>query len=62
MGGADIFRQALAGGLVDEIELHIVPVLLVPGLACSTRCPIRSSLSPPASWARRSLGMSPIAL
>jgi hypothetical protein len=27
MGGADVFRQALAGGFVDEIELHIVPVL-----------------------------------
>ncbi|WP_245499984.1 dihydrofolate reductase family protein [Rhizobium leguminosarum] len=26
-GGADVFRQALAGGLVDEIELRIAPVL-----------------------------------
>ncbi|MGM5058434.1 dihydrofolate reductase family protein [Rhizobium sp. 862_C5_N1_2] len=31
MGGADVFRQALAGGLVDEIELHIVPVLFGAG-------------------------------
>lgn len=27
-GGADIARQCLAAGLVDEIQLHVVPVVL----------------------------------
>jgi dihydrofolate reductase len=30
-GGADIINQYLAAGLVDEIELHVVPVLLGGG-------------------------------
>jgi dihydrofolate reductase len=30
-GGADIINQYLAAGLVDELELHIVPVLLGGG-------------------------------
>jgi dihydrofolate reductase len=30
-GGADVINQYLAAGLVDEIELHIVPVLLGGG-------------------------------
>lgn len=29
--GADVFRQALTGGLVDEIELRIAPVLFDAG-------------------------------
>jgi dihydrofolate reductase len=32
-GGADIARQCLAEGLVDEIQLHVVPVLLGGGIA-----------------------------
>jgi len=31
MGGADVARQALAAGLVDEITLNLVPVLLHRG-------------------------------
>jgi dihydrofolate reductase len=30
-GGADIINQYLAAGLVDEIELHVVPILLGDG-------------------------------
>jgi dihydrofolate reductase len=31
-GGADVARQCLADGLVDEIQLHVVPVLLGSGI------------------------------
>ncbi|MFI6348776.1 dihydrofolate reductase family protein [Streptomyces sp. NPDC050560] len=31
-GGADVIRQALAAGLLDELRLHIVPVLLGGGV------------------------------
>jgi len=31
MGGADIGRQFIAAGLVDELSLHLVPVLLGDG-------------------------------
>ncbi|SDU29944.1 dihydrofolate reductase family protein [Jiangella alkaliphila] len=31
MGGADIARQYIAAGLVDEISLHVVPVLFGDG-------------------------------
>jgi dihydrofolate reductase len=31
MGGADIARQALHAGLVDELRVHLVPVLLGAG-------------------------------
>ena len=31
-GGADVARQALAAGLVDEVQLHVVAVLLGDGL------------------------------
>ena len=27
-GGADVINQYLAAGLVDELELHVVPILL----------------------------------
>ena len=30
--GADVFQQYLAAGLVDEIHLHVVPVLLGSGV------------------------------
>jgi dihydrofolate reductase len=30
-GGADIARQYLAAGLIDEMQLHLVPVLLGAG-------------------------------
>jgi dihydrofolate reductase len=31
-GGADVARQFLAAGLVDELQLHVVPVLLGDGV------------------------------
>ncbi len=31
-GGSDIARQALAAGLVDELQLHVVPLLVGDGL------------------------------
>jgi dihydrofolate reductase len=31
MGGADVGRQFIAAGLVDEISLHVVPVLFGAG-------------------------------
>ena len=31
-GGADVARQCLAAGLVDELQLHVVPVLLGRGI------------------------------
>ena len=31
-GGADVARQCLADGLVDELQLHVVPVLLGSGI------------------------------
>ena len=30
-GGADVINQYLAGGLIDELELHVVPLLLGGG-------------------------------
>jgi dihydrofolate reductase len=30
-GGADVINQYLAAGLVDELELHVVPLVLGPG-------------------------------
>ncbi len=31
-GGADVARQCLDAGLVDEVQLHVVPVVIGPGL------------------------------
>jgi dihydrofolate reductase len=31
-GGADIARQALSAGLVDELQLHVVPILVGDGV------------------------------
>ena len=31
-GGADVARQFLAAGLVDELQLHVVPKLLGEGI------------------------------
>jgi dihydrofolate reductase len=36
-GGADIARQCLAAGLVDEIQLHVVPVILGTGICLFDR-------------------------
>lgn len=41
-GGANVARQCLDAGLVDEIQLHIVPVLLGgPRLFEGYRTPVR---------------------
>ena len=41
-GGADLARQCLAAGLVDEVQLHLVPVVLGAGIplfaGLDTRC------------------------
>jgi dihydrofolate reductase len=31
-GGADVFRQYLAAGLIDEIQIHLAPVVLGDGV------------------------------
>ena len=31
-GGADVARQVLSAGLVDELQLHLVPILLGEGI------------------------------
>jgi dihydrofolate reductase len=31
VGGADVIQQCLSEGLVDEIRMHVVPVLLGAG-------------------------------
>jgi riboflavin biosynthesis pyrimidine reductase len=36
MGGADLGRQYIAAGLVDEISIHPVPVLFGSGTRCLT--------------------------
>lgn len=46
MGGADVFRQALAQGFVDEIELHIVPVLFGAGTRLFDTLPAQIRLEP----------------
>jgi dihydrofolate reductase len=33
MGGADVIGQALAGGFVDELHLHLAPIVLGAGTA-----------------------------
>jgi dihydrofolate reductase len=48
MGGADLLRQYLEAGLVDEFTLTIAPVLLGGASACSTgpRAPTSRSSAP----------------
>ena len=36
-GGADVINQYLAAGLIDELELHVVPILLGGGARVSSR-------------------------
>jgi dihydrofolate reductase len=38
MGGADIGRQYIAAGLVDEIQIHLVPVLFGAGTRMFEAC------------------------
>jgi dihydrofolate reductase len=44
-GGADVARQCLAEGLVDEVQLHVVPVLLGDGVPLFDRTVRRASLT-----------------
>jgi dihydrofolate reductase len=46
MGGGDLFRQAVAAGLVDEIELHVVPVLFGGGTRLFETLPRQVKLEP----------------
>ena len=39
MGGASAINEALAAGLVDEIQLHVAPVLLGAGVTLTTGGP-----------------------
>ena len=55
-GGASIAQQYLKAGLIDEMQIHVVPVLLETAPGCSTTSAARSSGSsaparsrPPAS-------------
>jgi dihydrofolate reductase len=36
MGGADVGRQYLRAGLIDEVQIHLVPVVLAARRRCST--------------------------
>jgi dihydrofolate reductase len=44
MGGADIARQCLDAGLLDELRLHVVPVLLGAGIRLFERLEDRTEL------------------
>jgi hypothetical protein len=55
-GGGSLVRQALAAGLVDQLELHVSPVVLGGGCDCST--PARASAARRASNSPR-CGSSP---
>ena len=46
-GGGNVAQQYLAAGLLDELELHLVPVLLAAVLASSTTSGTRRS-----DWSR----------
>jgi dihydrofolate reductase len=52
-GGADVINQYLAAGHVDELELHVVPLLLGGARACS-----RAS-APTSSWSRSGWSKGP---
>jgi dihydrofolate reductase len=54
MGGPTVARQALAAGLVDELRLHIVPVVLGSGAR------LFDATKPPGSF--QSLGVTQTAL
>ena len=52
-GGADVIRQDLEAGVVDELAIIVAPVILGGGKALARRCPTRGSQpsrrgSPPA--------------
>ena len=50
MGGGNVFRQALAAGFVDEIELHIVPVLFGAGTRLFDTLPEQIKLEPTTTF------------
>jgi dihydrofolate reductase len=51
-GGADVIQQALAAGVLDELSLHLVPVLLGDGVRLFEQ-------APPSDLERTSLVDSP---
>lgn len=55
MGGATVIQQALAAGLVDEVQLHVAPILLGAG----TR--LFDSLADPVKLERIAVSESPSA-
>jgi hypothetical protein len=48
-----VMQQALPLGLVDEIRVHVVPVLLGGGSRCSARSTPASRSNAPACWSPR---------
>ena len=53
-GGADVAQQYLAAGLLDELQLHVVPVLLGGGIRL-----FDGTSRPRSSWKRRGWCASP---
>ncbi len=43
VSGSNIIQQYLAAGLLDEIQIHLVPVLLGGGEGCSTMRALNTS-------------------
>ena len=52
MGGASIGQQFIAAGLVDEVQIHLVPVLFGSGTACSSTSATSTSSSSRSRWSR----------
>ncbi len=52
-GGANIAQQYLKAGLIDELELHVVPSSSEPAPGCSTTSRTRRSGSSAPAWSRR---------
>jgi len=61
MGGADVIRQALRAGHVEELSISIAPVVLGGGKRCSTTSTRRCAWSTCACSSYRSRPTSPIA-
>jgi dihydrofolate reductase len=54
-GGADVARQFLNVGLLDQVRLHLVPVCWAPAPGCLTACARTSA------WSRAKRSAAPLA-
>ena len=54
-GGANVFRQYLAAGLLDEVQIHLIPVLLGDGVRLSSRQATDASSWSDSVWAQSGL-------